>query len=204
MDVRTYRAFSGELMKIASDVQDADIRALLADRRGEEYLRGGELDSEIVRAQDTQDNLRGMHKKSSRLFLASDSYNLRARKKKPGKYQEARDYAATGLKGALTGAGIVELGRKLGVGGAPMVKHYRAAAGIGAAATLADRAYRHVHGEPVQKQAGAVESLSQGFRSPAVSLHRAQQTGKTLNILHKGSAGKPAGLMGKNFRLPAG
>jgi hypothetical protein len=43
MSLLGYRAFSVELMKIATEVQDADIRAMVAESRGKEYLQGGRL-----------------------------------------------------------------------------------------------------------------------------------------------------------------
>jgi hypothetical protein len=102
--LRQLRAFSVEMMKLAADVQDADIRDLLAFRRGEEYLPGGQLESNTEEEERHQSKLADFDPK---MGLAAGSFDLRARKKKHNDYQKARDYTTTGLKGGLTGLGVL-------------------------------------------------------------------------------------------------
>ena len=105
-NLRIIRSFSVELMKIAADIKDSDIRNLLAERRGEEYLEGGRLPSNADKPAFPKAATSGGYTAPVGLS-ASGSYDLKANKKKSNLYQKVRDYSTTALKGGLTGLGVL-------------------------------------------------------------------------------------------------
>jgi hypothetical protein len=199
MNIRRFRAFSSEMMKIAGDLADSDVRALLADRRGDQdYLIGGELESngeETAKEAGVID-----------APLAAGAYDLKSKTKIDGPYQKARDYAAAAGKGALTGAGIIGLADKLTHTTFANHKHYRTAAGLGAAAMVADKAFRHHQAakEDAEKTAGIVmPNPGRAFKSPASAMATAQKTGGFKSkVVH--NVGKPPKLvqLGQKFKMP--
>ena len=168
MTTRSYRAFSTELLKIATEVADAEIRKLLAERRGEEYLPGGQLPSNTQAEAQYMPKF-GFSSMTATQFGATSPIGV-ANKRNPGKYQESRDLAYTGLKGAMGGVGASGLGHALaGVKEMP-TRRLRAAAGIGTGIALADHAIRHHEAKKQlkhqEKQAGIVSpGVGGAFRS---------------------------------------
>jgi hypothetical protein len=203
MNLRAYRAFSTELLKIANDLGDAKIRALLADRRGEEYLKGGELDSDPEN--DERPAIANIRKTANIAALAPSF--LRAHKKDDSAYQTVRDTSVKALGGAAGGAGAVKLFHDM-AGKAPTPRAFRLGAGAGVGLALADKAYRYrqeigdkVRRKPKPKTKTAFVQQQPGttFRSPAESLSSASQVGKFQNRVHQ-SAAKVPGILGKAFR----
>lgn len=210
--LRTIRAFSAELMKIASGIKhDADVRKLLAERKGEEYLDGGRL------LTNTELEAPYSHQKIAsnlRVGLSAGSFDvLNSKKKKKNRYQTARDYAGTAMKGGLTGLGVLGAVNTLrGRFGSPsdpvsILKATRAArqaAGGGAGLALADRAYRHDDLPGQDKKAFAVSpSTTSNFKSPATELSKTQQTGSFRGGIVHDTGKVPSSLtLGKKFRLP--
>jgi hypothetical protein len=204
-DLRVIRAFSTELMKIAADIKDADIRSLLAHRRGEEYLEGGRLPSNA----DI-----GLQKQAAGGYTApvglsaSGSYDLKANKKKSNSYQKARDYSTTAMKGGLTGLGILGASNAMrGRFGSPSVgletlraaRQARRAATVGASAAVVDRAYRH---DELNKQAMVAPTVGAAFRSPQQELARGQEVGRFESGAHAYGRAPKTVQIGRKFRLP--
>lgn len=214
--LRTIRAFSTELMKIAADIQDADIRKLLSERRGKEYLDGGRLltntEAEAPYAQKMA--MSGGYSAPVGLATGSGSMDvLRSHKKKSNNYQKARDYAGTAMKGGLTGLGILGAsnamrGRFGTPAGEKAIRHAarsaQRAATAGAGVAVADRAYRHDDVLGLDKKAFTVSANpSSSFRSPAASLAQSSQTGGFKSGVIHGTGTAPKSLqIGKKFQLP--
>lgn len=205
-NLRTIRAFSVELMKIASGIKDAEIQKLLADRRGEEYLEGGRLPNELP-----EEKLAAGGYEAPLGMSASGNYDHKANKKKSNHYQKVRDYAGTAVKGGLTGLGILGATNAMrGRFSAPdgfhavrkATKAARNAAIIGSGVAVADRAYRHDELPGATKTANIGSNPNASFKSPAVELANSQRTGSFRSGVHNvGTAPKPLQL-GKKFRLP--
>jgi len=203
--LRQLRSFSVEMMKLAADVQDAGIRELLAYRRGEEYLPGGQLSSNTATEAPHQAKMAAGF--DSRMGLAADSFDLSSKKKKNNAYQTVRDYAATGMKGALTGLGVMGATNAMrGRFGSPQTAHEirkamhnaRKAAVVGGGLAVGDRAYRH---DDLPKTAGVVRATASGLRSPAAQLSQASATGALKNVVHSAEGRRPRSLqIGKKFR----
>jgi hypothetical protein len=199
MKTRFFRSFSSELSKIAADIVDSDIRKLLAERRGEEYLEGGELP-------DNEQHfyvpvMGGGAVKTAAMGTMTDTYNLRAKKKEDSDYQRLRDTSWRGAQGAAVGAGLTKLHKDMH-GRQMMAKHYRKGALLGMGAAVADKAYRHRQGlkEDIRnrlpsrktKEAGIVRpNATRAFRSPASALSAGQKTGGFESKTNK-FPGKPA------------
>lgn len=201
MNLRAYRAFSTELLKIANDLGDAEIRALLAERRGEEYLKGGELDS---RQQNDDPPAPANLEKKSNIAALAPSF-LHAQKKDNTPYQAVRDTSVKALGGAAGGAGAMKLVHDM-MGKAPTARGYRIAAGTGAGLALADKAFRYrqeigqkMRRKPKVKKAFVETNPGAGFKSPAESLASGQTVGKFQNRVHMSQAKVP-GALGKAFR----
>lgn len=136
------------------------------------------------------------------------SYDLHARKKKDNAYQKVRDYATTGMKGGLSGLGVMGAintmkGRK---GFANMVNARRAAAG-GASVTLLDRAYRHDDLPKTASDIGAlgVNPTPSNFGTPGAQLSQARATGLWRAVNHETEGRKPRSLqLGQKFRFAQG
>lgn len=194
-------------MKIAADIKDADIRKLVAERRGEEYLEGGKL------PEDPPDAF-AKHAKGYEAPLgmsASGNYDLKSKKKKKNTYQKVRDYGAAGMKGGLTALGILGASNAMkGRFGAPSgpveiahaARTARRAATVGASASVMDRAYRHDEFSK-EKDAAVMPNPGRAFRSPASALATARQTGgfKSRVVHGKGTPPKTVQL-GRKFTLP--
>jgi hypothetical protein len=207
MSLFQYRAFATELMKIATELQDPDIRALMAQRKGEEYLKGGQLPTNAdAEGQDSR-YVPELQKKAFGIgyeagALPPDDYMVRGKLKKPGMYQDVRDTAVAGMKGALTGAGVTGLYHGLrGRMNTLPTGQLQAGAGIGAGLALADRMYRH-HQQKRQLQEEAVKQANLSTFTPARALDTGHKVGSFENKVHVGAPAQPAGLMGKAGRLP--
>ncbi len=199
MSARLFRSFSMEIMKLASDIpDDAAIRELLAFRRGEEYLPGGELQKNAVSS-------------LTALQIGSGSpLSKSVHSKGPEKYQEGRDWAITGLKGATGGVGTLGLYNTLrhGPDTKLTLKGGRGAAAIGAGVALGDRILRR-HAEKkhkaLEKHAGIVSpSPERTVKTPSAMLRSAQQTGAIRSQAPKmvGRVFNGAVRLGKGFRVP--
>lgn len=208
--LRTIRAFTVEMLKIAADIKDADIRKLLAERRGEEYLEGGRLLTNTEQEAKYFPKMAGVGGGYTAPvgMSASGSYDLKARKKKDNTYQKLRDYATTGTKGALTGLGILGASNAMrGRFGSPSAgleavraaRQARRVATIGASAAVLDRAYRH---DEFTKEALVNPKPETPFRSPRQELSRGQETGKfESHVFH--DYGSPRTVqLGRKFRIP--
>ena len=197
MNVRTLRSFSTELLKIAGEALDADVRKLHADRKGKEYLVGGELPSNPGTP---------WAEKLANMLMAAGMTNFKADKKDPGVYQHVRDWGWRGAQGAAAGAGMTQLAKNMR-GAGMTAKNYRQGAGIGAGIAIGDRVWRHHQDKKhkAEKTAMVNANPNDAFRSPAVALHEGQQTGgfKSHMTHSTGTAPKPFQI-GKKFRLPVG
>lgn len=205
--LRTIRSFSVEMMKIAADIKDADIQKLLAERQGKEYLEGGRLLTNTEQEAPYFPKMGGYEAPLG--FTASGNYDLKAKKKKNNTYQKVRDYGVAGMKGGLTGLGILGAYNATRGNFSPAntavetlraAKAARRAATIGASASVMDRAYRH---DELTKDAAVAPNPSAIFRSPAAALATSRQTGGFKSrVIH--GAGKPPKTvqLGKKFRLP--
>ncbi len=215
--LRTIRAFSAELMKIASGIKyDAEVRKLLAERQGEEYLEGGRLltNTEPEAPYSNQKIANYGYSMPVGLNTGAGSYDvLHSKKKKKNTYQTARDYAGTALKGGLTGLGVLgaanalrgRFGSPVGEAAIQQAMHSaRRAAAAGAGIALADRAYRH---DDLPGQEKAAFTVSPGtatnFTSPAKELAKSSQTGGFRGgIIHDTGKAPKSLQLGKKFRLP--
>lgn len=210
MRLRTMRSFTVEMLKIAVDIKDADIRKLLAERRGEEYLDGGRLLTNTAQeAPYLPKTAAGGGYSASVGMTASGSYDLKARKKKHNAYQKLRDYSVAGMKGALTGLGALGAANAMkGRFGSPSAgretlraaKQARRAATIGGSAAVLDRAYRH---DELTKEALVNPGLGVAFRSPQQELSQGQETGKfESHVFHNDGRPPKTVQLGKKFRIP--
>lgn len=196
------------MMKLATGTPDAGIQELLAYRRGEEYLPGGLLESNTAEEAPHQAKMAF----DPKMGLAAGSYDLKARKKKSNTYQSARDYATTGLKGGLTGLGVMgALNTMRGRFGAPQnisevrkaVRNAKTFAGIGATAAVADRAYRHDEFASKTADIGAlaVNAKAGPLRSPGAQLSQARATALFRNVNHETEGLKPKSLQYGKFQV---
>lgn len=213
-DLRTIRAFGAELMKIAADIKDSDIRKLLSDRKGQEYLEGGQLPSNQEEALYLPKMAAGGGYEAPGGLIglsapAGDTYDLKARKKKSNSYQKLRDYGTTGMKGALTGLGVLGASNAMrGRFGSPSTsldalraaKQARRAATIGGSAAIVDRAYRH---DELTKQALIHSNPGAPFTSPKQELANGQETGKfESSVVHDYGKAPKTVQIGRKFRIP--
>ena len=193
MNVLSYRSFSTELIKIAIELQDSDVRKMLADRAGKEYLEGGRLPTNGAGEGGDIGYVPELQKKAAKRGLntmdpmATPLDRVRSQTKDPGQYQNTRDTAMTGLGGALMGTGVARMAqgfRRYQSSGSHYFspKTYMAAAGVGASVGLADRLYRHRHelsfgqgaSQPQQQKQANMNSAT---FSPGRELHRGHQEG---------------------------
>ena len=210
MSLRQLRSFTAEMMKLAADIQDADIRGLLAFRRGEEYLEGGKLPANTA-LEESELHLTKAAYDSGIGLAASGSYDMKSKTKEDNAYQKARDYSASGVKGGLTGLGLLgAVNAMRGRFGSPQgisevrkaMKNARRAASVGASAAVVDRAYRHDELPEVAKIANFVNPTPNAFRSPAAQLSQARATGSFKNVVRSSEGRQPHSLqMGKKFRV---
>ena len=204
MNLLSYRSFSTELLKIANDLGDADIRALLAERQGKEYLKGGQLDTnKLVPADRPVPAGDGGALKIANYTLVAPSM-LKVQRKEEGPYSAIRNTAVKGLGGAFAGAGAVKLYREM-AGRSATPHSIRLGAGVGAGLSLADKYYRHrnemkaLKQKPKTKIALVQQNANAPFRSPGDALATSQNVGKFQNRVHQSQAKVP-GLLGKEFR----
>lgn len=204
--LRTIRSFSVELMKLASGIQDADIQKLLAERRGEEYLPGGRLFTNVDEESTILPKMAGF---TGAGVAASGNYDLKAKTKKDNAYQKGRDYAGTAIKGGLTGLGLLGAHNAMhGRFGTPAAgaatlqaaRKARKAALVGSSVAVADRAYRH---DELSKQSSVVANPNSSFRSPAAQLSTSGQTGSFhAGAVHAVGKAPKSFQIGNKFRLP--
>lgn len=199
MDILGYRAFATELLKIATEVRDPDIRAMIAESNGKEYLNGGALRTNS----EVETNFKPKLAAGFMAYTPVGTYNVRG--KKPTAtgtgYETASNFAGTALRGGMTGAGAATLAHTLRRGHDLKLhpKHLGAAVVGGAGLALADRALRR---HEVKKQLTKMAGL-QTF-TPARELHATQSRGSFENKVHHEPLKPTAGLIGNNFRLPKG
>lgn len=207
-NLRTIRSFTVEMLKIAADINDADIRKLLADRRGQDYLVGGRLISNSEAEAPYFPKMSSPYSRSATM-VASGNYNLGSHKKKDNTYQKVRDYAATGIKGGLTGLGILGASNamrgnfKAPAAGLETIKAMRSArraATVGASATVLDRAYRY--NEQEKKASFIHANPNAAFRSPAEELATSSRTGRFEAKVHNYGKAPHTVQLGNKFRLP--
>lgn len=192
MSIRRLRSFSTELMKIASEILDADVRMLLAERRGDEYLPGGQLPSNDPRETNFVPKIAAYM--PSRALMASNmmgsSINLKNEHpagKAEKTYLTGRDYLSAGVRGTTAGLGALAAAKTL----LPeklekaMTKNHKAygrlASGIGVASMLGDLTYRrhklkqlNAHRE---KRAFVQANPNASFGSPATQLANSRRVG---------------------------
>lgn len=180
--LRQLRSFSTELMKLAADVPDADIRELL-----------------------THHQIKIANGFDPKMGLAAGNYDLHAKKKKSNSYQKVRDYAATGMKGGLTGLGIMgalNAMRQKKIFPSPSTA--RRAASLGSSVALLDRAYRHDDLPKTASDIGAlgVKPTPANLATPGLQLAQARATGLFRNVNHETEGRKPRSLqLGHKFRV---
>ncbi len=223
MNLLGYRAFATELLKIATEVRDPEIRAMIAESNGKEYLQGGRLNANA----ETETNfkpkiaspymhgyevgrklasLMGFSQKIAAGFMAYTpvgTYNVRGKKPtaQGSGYETASNFAGTALRGGMTGAGAATLGHTLmrGHEAKLLPKHLGAAVAGGAGLALADRAFRR---HAMKKQLTKLANM--GTFSPARQLHSTQSQGDFENKVHHTPLKPAAGIIGNNFRMPQG
>lgn len=252
MNIRQARSFSTELAKIAAGILDPDIRALVADRNGKEYLQGGQLATNDTKETNFTPKLAGWNpfKKKTVLERAGEgakkalkwgarfgvpaaavgagyhigkktgqkatdkmkmagfgsytppsAYNFRGKDPtgKGSSYETASNLASSALKGGMTGAGAATLGHSI-AGKTITPKHLGIATAIGAGVGLGDRYLRH---HAAKKALEKKANFNSGTFSPARQLSEGRSVRSFENKIHApAGAGKAAGLMGKDFRLP--
>lgn len=192
MSIRRYRSFSAEMMKMAGDLKDSDVRRLLAEREGEEYLEGGKLPTEVHESE----------KRAGRFSdIASGAHDYATKNKVDNQYQSARDNAAAIGKGAFTGGAIMGLKEKV-TSRPATAKGYRRAIGLGAGIMIADRSYRHhklkSEGKKIIKTALVQPNVGRAFRSAESALSAGQRTGGFRTSASIGRAPKPP-MIGRKF-----
>lgn len=176
MSLLGFRAFSTEFIKISQALGDAEIRALLAERNGEEYLKGGELPTNTLVPQDKLAQI-------AEGLVNNPSANIPvpAPVKKDKSYQSIRDAGAKTLGGAAAGAGAMKLVKEL-TGKALGPGHFRAGAALGAGVAIADQALNHRHNLHSKIDAPKIAFVQQNpnasFRSPADELSTTSNVGK--------------------------
>lgn len=188
-ELRQLRSFSTELMKLAADVSDADIRELLTYRQNNVSVDQAKIANSF----------------DPKMGLAAGSYDLRAKKKKSNSYQKVRDYAATGMKGGLTGLGIMgALNAMKQKKIFPRPSTARRAASLGSSVALLDRAYRHDDLPKTASDIGAlgVNPTPANLATPGLQLAQARATGLFRNVNHETEGRKPRSLqLGHKFRV---
>lgn len=114
MDLRFFRVFSTELLKLAVEIQDPDIRRALAEKKGKEYLVGGQLPSNAPNEQDSQIKIGwrvGASDPDVNPVSTFDSFGPRkSKKERADTYKKVMDTAATGVGGAFLGNRITGMG----------------------------------------------------------------------------------------------
>lgn len=214
--LRTIRAFSVELMKEASKIMDADIRKLLAERKGEEYLEGGRLptNTEAEIPFQTKVASNGSYTAPRNMATTSGAIDvLDSHKKKHNRYQKVRDYTGTAMRGGLTGLGVLGATNAMrGRFGSPSNAHavraaaksVRRAAGAGAAIAVADKAYRYDDVPTMDKKAFVVSpNPSAAFKSPSLALSETRETGGFKpSVIHDSGKATKSIQLGRKFNLP--
>jgi hypothetical protein len=206
MNPRLFRSFSTELMKMAADIQDADIRDLLAIRRDDEdHLPQGKLPTNAL--DDERDiYVQKLSYMDPSVGVASGAHDLHAKKKKNNSYQKIRDYAASGIRGGLTGLALYGAHRTMSgqfnfpSNAAAAARKAKNLASIGAGVSLADRAYRHDDIPGSEKSAMIQANPGRSFGSPATALGTAQKTGGFKTTVVR-NGGRPPRLiqLGRKF-----
>jgi len=190
------RSFCTEFLKLAFEIQDPDIRALKADRKGKEYLQGGRLPSNAVGETNFSPKLAS---KSIRQMLAP-----RELTPQETKYDKVKDYGLAAAKGTVTGVGINSLGHSLAGMETlkPSTKSIRAASLIGLGVGVGDRMFERRKKRQMTPQPMVKKALlqSQNF-TPARALQAGTEVGKFENVIHKDAPIRPFHL-GNTGTLP--
>jgi hypothetical protein len=199
MTILGFRSFSTELIKIATEALDADIRANVSEAKGKEYLYGGQLRTNTEIETNFKPKLAGFM-----AFTPVGTYNVLGNKKREAQpsssYERLSGTAGTALRGGMTGAGVATLGHALLRGHEAKLApgSLGKAVAIGGGIAIADRALRR---RAVKKQLEKAANLATSF-SPARQLHANQDRGRFENKVHNTPLKAQAGLIGKDFRLP--
>ncbi len=194
MNLLGYRAFATELLKIATEVRDPEIRAMIAESNGKEYLQGGRLNANA----ETETNFKP---KIASPYMHGYEVGRKLASLMGSGYETASNFAGTALRGGMTGAGAATLGHTLmrGHEAKLLPKHLGAAVAGGAGLALADRAFRR---HAMKKQLTKLANM--GTFSPARQLHSTQSQGDFENKVHHTPLKPAAGIIGNNFRMPQG
>jgi len=202
MNLLGYRAFTAELIKIATEVQDADIRAMMAEAKGKEYLPGGQIRSNA----EVETNFKPKLAMGFMGYTPPSAYNWLG--KKPTAtgtpYETASNFASAALKGGMTGAGAATLAHTLHHGHDFKIppKHLGKAVALGSGVALADRALRRRAVIKQQKMKTAM--LGSSTFTPARALQTGQQQGHFENKLHRGVVKSMPGMIGRESSAPQG
>lgn len=208
MQIRQFRSFSIELMKFASGLpDDAGMRAALAESHGDEdYLPGGELSSNGT-ASELLQKLSFSSIAATQVGSSAMPLNKNVNVKGSDSYQDKRDWAITGLKGATGGVGATGLAHSLRNAEHKLTtKQVRHGAAIGASLALGDRLLRHHAAKKHEhvKQAFVQPSLQRKSESPGSVLRAEQETGSIHAGTPKmiGNAPHPVRLGTHKFQMP--
>lgn len=206
MNLLGYRAFATELLKIATEVRDPDIRAMIAEAKGKEYLNGGALRANS----EVETNFKPKLAANFMAFTPVGTYNILGKRRPEAQpssaYERASGTAGAALKGGMTGAGAGTLihtlrhGHDLRMAPKPLAKWVGAGTGI----ALADRALRRHATKRNLEQAVKTANLDPQTFTPARQLHANQSRGTFENKLHRGVVKSTPGVVGNAFRLPQG
>jgi hypothetical protein len=184
MNLREYRAFSTELMKLASGILDHDVRILLADRRGEEYLQGGQLPSNHPSETNFTPKIASLGRAVNYSNLGNEIHSgKRVKNKSTGGlergYMAGREYLGALHKGLMTGVGTIGTGTLITGGRSPSKNLTRAGAVVGAGTAIGDLlARRHFSDQRAhQKVAMVVDNPNASFGSPAKALADSRKVG---------------------------
>lgn len=214
MDLLGFRSFSTELLKIAVDLaEDAGMRALRAERRGEEYLKGGELPTNgtVPPEMVPPAGAGSLATKIANAGLLTAAALGQIPRKRRVRGQEIDDRTVTEkakdkvlplAQGAAGGAGMLKLVHDMH-GSAMTPQMYRAGAGVGAGLVgmhLLSKHMKHRTEEMKKRKLAMVDTNpTASFHSPADQLAKGQETGVFRNRIHQSEAKTP-GLLGKPFR----
>lgn len=197
MTLLGYRAFATELLKIATEVRDPDIRAMIAESHGKEYLNGGALRCNS----EAETNFKPKLAANFMAFTPVGTYNVRGKAPtaQGSGYETASNFAGTALRGGMTGAGVSTLAHALHGGHdfRPSSRVLGASVGVGAGVALADRALRR---HAMKKQLSRMAKTA-NF-TPARQLHATQSRGDFENKVHHTPLKPMAAAVGRDFRLP--
>lgn len=201
MNTLSMRAFSTEIVKLAMEIKDPDIQALLADRKGKEYLPGGQLKTNTESETGFVPKIATITGWRSPARLAATGMDMPSSDGTPhDRYSSAKDWAMTGVKGVTTGAGLMGLGHALAKNELkPSLGALRAGAVIGGGLAIGDKLLANrAKKKEMLKQA----MLGSETFTPGRALKASGELAHFENKVHQGPGIRPSGLMGTAGRLP--